>query len=248
MRERFVNTPGIVLSVRKFGEINKSLDLLTPEYGIINTIAHGAQKPKSKLAAASDLYVSAFYQLYYNPVKDNWTVKSASNLYQSEIIRSNVKAYALAGLCAEIIRHSFAGGVAEKVFKLFDAWLRLLAIGPEDLEIQAMQFILRFLAFAGFYHGASYCSACNTDTANDAYLLNDFSITCSKCKLYDSIKVDKELLEYVDYSLTFQLSQAYKIPISPTKAINFFHTITRILENFLGRKFQFYEYYKRLIN
>ncbi|MBN2651404.1 MAG: DNA repair protein RecO [Spirochaetales bacterium] len=248
MGNRFIELPGIVLNSRRFGEINKSVELLTPSHGILNVVAHGATKTKSKLAAASDLFVSGKFQLYHNPVKDDWSIKSVSNLVQIEMIRNNVKVYALTGLCSEIIRYTYAGGVADKVFKLFDVWLRLLERGPSLLELQVCQFILRFLAFAGFYHGSQDCSICGDSIQTAAYLTQDFSIVCKGCNHIGTYYLEREILDYIDYSLRFKLVDAYKIELEQDKVMKLFDILVSLLEDFTNRKFSFLEYYKTVRN
>jgi len=51
-----VNTQGIVLSRTNYGEADRILTFLTPEYGKVSAIAKGVRKQKSKLAGGIELF------------------------------------------------------------------------------------------------------------------------------------------------------------------------------------------------
>ena len=49
--DRNYTTEAVVLKTRRFGDFHKSVTILSPERGIINAVAHGAYKGKSRLSS-----------------------------------------------------------------------------------------------------------------------------------------------------------------------------------------------------
>ena len=78
---------GIILKTTRIGEIHKGLTILTLEQGLVDAIAHGALKDKSKLRAATQLFSHSLFYIYSNPVKKSNKVSDIENydLYNDEI-------------------------------------------------------------------------------------------------------------------------------------------------------------------
>ena len=61
-----LTTQGIVLRSAQYGEHDRMLTLLTPEYGRVDAIARGSRKSKSAFPGAVELFCAGEYQLYGN--------------------------------------------------------------------------------------------------------------------------------------------------------------------------------------
>ena len=71
---RNLRTESIILRTRRIGELHKGLTCLTRSCGIIDVIAYGAGKGKSKLSGMVDPFSLLYMYLYYDPVKDSYKV------------------------------------------------------------------------------------------------------------------------------------------------------------------------------
>src|SRR5699024_5699267 len=97
-------TVGIVLRTQDYGETHKLVTIFTKDLGKITTISLGANKPRSRLSAVSQLFIEAEFLLYIP--------KGLATLRQGDIISS------YRHILEDILRTSYASYMIELTEKL----------------------------------------------------------------------------------------------------------------------------------
>ena len=185
---RNIRTEAIVLKTGRIGDIHKSVVLLTPELGIIDTIAHGVYKGKGKLAGVTDPFSWSLAYLYFEPVKKTYKITDMECRDLFESVRSDLRRFYAASLWAEVVIRTYAGGEgADRVFDLLNSALHALD-GPGDERRTEIQFLWRFVALAGFQPDLESCAICGRELAEGetvCYRRSDGDFTSRGC-LHDS--------------------------------------------------------------
>ncbi|MDA3939799.1 MAG: recombination protein O N-terminal domain-containing protein [Spirochaetia bacterium] len=100
---RNIKTDSIILRSRRIGELHKGLSCLTRSHGIIDAIAYGAGKGKSKLAGLVDPFSLLYLYLYFDPVKDNYKISDIEQRTIFPNIRLELGKFYIASFWAELI-------------------------------------------------------------------------------------------------------------------------------------------------
>ena len=152
----------LFLKKYRIGEIHKGVVILTPDAGLVHTIAHGALKLKSRLRTATEPFTYSKVYLYRNPVKDSYEIKDIEVKESFDYLYKSLVKFYTASLISEIVLKSFGGGrESENIFGLLLDCLRILNARKETEAVYvSCQFIWRFLTTSGLKPDISYCSQC----------------------------------------------------------------------------------------
>jgi DNA repair protein RecO (recombination protein O) len=183
---RHVTTEAIVLKVSRFGEIHKSVTMLTPSGGVLHAIAHGALKMKSRLRSSTEPFMLISADLYHDPVRDSYKITDAeTRVFPFGITQSPDRFFA-ASLFVEIVLRSFGGGESgEEMFRLLaDALAALDTASVADEPFIVVQFVFRTLDLNGFLPRLNSCGRCGKivdETAAVVFHRPSREIVCSAC-------------------------------------------------------------------
>ncbi|MBN2534321.1 MAG: DNA repair protein RecO [Spirochaetales bacterium] len=211
-------TQAIVLKTYRIGEIHKGVTLLTKNTGIINAIAHGAWKIKSRLRAHTQLFNYVRVYLYYNPVKQSYKITDIESLRLCDMIVKSLKKYYIVSICAEIILKSFGGGESVKeMFFLFLSVLQTLGrICDDEADFILIQFFWRFLLITGHRPDFTHCHHCGTSlpTTSGIYSIKGIpGFVCTSCKHPGAIQLNSGMIKYLENTEQLPITQSlcYKI-------------------------------------
>ena len=144
---RNLRTDSIILRSRRIGELHKGITCLTRSCGIIDAIAYGAGKGKSKLSGMVDPFSLLYLYLYYDPVKDSYKVSDIEQRTIFPGIRSELDKFYIASFWSELILRSFSGGgESELIYPLLAG--SLVELNMADKAGQSLiliQFLWRYL-------------------------------------------------------------------------------------------------------
>jgi len=236
---RNIITEGIILKTNRIGEIHKGVTFLSPTLGIVNGIAHGAWKMKSKLRSVTQTfgYIKAY--LYFDPVKDSYKISDVENLLQFFAISKSVEKYFIASLFIEIIIKSFGGGESDGgIFTLLLESLKLLDTPREDLDVFIIiQFIYRYLIFTGFTPQLSSCNRCGTIFGEKTTVLFDnqrMDFLCISCGRPDDVVIHPGYRMYLDKTIGLPFDKALEIKIDKEGAQTVKKILYILIESLLG--------------
>src|SRR5690625_2064647 len=91
---------GIILKTQDYGETHKILTILTKEFGKLTAISRGANKPKSRLSAISQVFIQADLLIYVS--KGLSTVQQGQIIQSYRYIREDIEKTAYAAYVVEL--------------------------------------------------------------------------------------------------------------------------------------------------
>lgn len=228
---RNLRTDSIILRSRRIGELHRGLTILTRSYGIIEAIAYGAGKGKSKLVGMVDPFSLLYMYLYYDPVKDNYKV---SDIEQRKIfpdIRYELGKFYIASFWSEILLKSYSGGgESESIYPLLAGSLGELNRADKARQtLILIQFVWRYLGIAGFRPDTEHCGRCGGMLIVPEQVWFDESdnqFICDKCRTnMDMLKFSSGGLKYLRHTAKLDLDKSLKIGLDSVSA----DTLKRII-------------------
>lgn len=210
---RSSSTLAIVLRKTRVGEIHKSLTLLTPTIGLVNAMAHGALKIKSRLRTASEPFHLLKVYLYHEPVKNQYKITDMESIYSCEGIRRSVAKYYTASLWAEAALKSYGGGESYAgLFRLLTDGLKLLDLAPAGRELLiSIQVLARFLALSGHSVELDACARCQLpfESQGPVFLSQeDGAFVCAACACAGNLSLPAGARYYLEKTINLPLAQA----------------------------------------
>ena len=200
----------------RVGEIHKSLTLFSRQRGLINAMAHGAYKIKSRLRMTSEPFHVVRAYLYHDPVRDQYKITDMESLAALDGIRASVRRYYAASLWAEVVIRSYGGGENfPLLYDLLVAALRMLNPAPDRLvPLLSCQYLLRFLDLLGQKPDVEHCGLCASelDNRSGAYLSREEQILiCSQCAQPTALHLPAGALRYLQSTLQMPLAAALRV-------------------------------------
>jgi DNA repair protein RecO (recombination protein O) len=169
----------IVLKAARFGEIHRSVHLLTEEDEVLRAMAHGAASAKGKLRGRTDPLNRGICHLYTEPVKGYSKVSDFDPEEYFPGIKGNLDAFYAAAIWAEVVLKSLAGGgQSSRVFNLMSESLVGLEAAlsePRDrsgassatVRLYSIRFLWRYLEILGIQPDLDECASCGRQLAED---------------------------------------------------------------------------------
>ncbi len=215
MRRNIV-TETIVLKNYRIGEIHKGVVMLSPEIGVFHTIAHGAYKGKSRMAGITDPFCRSLSYLYYNPVKNSYSLRDIDGKDYFEGLRNDLGKFYTSSLWAEIILKSFGGGGDYfSLFRLFNSALSELdRASSQLLDYIRIQFLSRYISLTGFRADTDECGICGRQikSTEDSHFYNRDSVfICGSCADPASLRLSPGGKQYLLHTGKQNFSDSIKI-------------------------------------
>ncbi len=235
-------TEALILRASRFGDYHKQLELLSPELGLLKAVAYGACKGKSRLVGTSDPYSSSRLQLYRNPVKNQYKVSDIDVIESYEGIRIELHRTYAAALVSEVMIAAYAGGGPDYSYPygLLRRILKLISGADREICRRAVfQFLVRFLAHAGFLGYGDECARCGTLFRRDetaTVSLKDEGLCCSSCSGHEDPPVSPGMRRYISSALEQPLSRAMEIGPDVELSRGLVRMLSAVLDSTLQRK------------
>jgi DNA repair protein RecO (recombination protein O) len=210
---RNYRTEAAVLKTRRMGDNHKTVVILSPEKGILNAVAHGAYKGKSRISSITDPFCVSDFELYHNPVKELWKISSCESIVLNSNIRENLNAVYNASFWSELILKSHASGADfEWSYKIYTEALSCLNEANSDGLVITMHFLYRFLIGSGFIADFSDCGHCGAERENAEVFFSPVEgcFLCGNCASSGLPVIDGDSASYLETSLELNLEEAVK--------------------------------------
>ncbi len=146
---RQIRTHAIILSRRDFGESDRLLTLITPDYGKVRAIAKGARKPQAKLSGHVELFARSDVSIHRGRNLDILTQAELLESYRG--LREDLRRGAYANYVAELLDRFTADEDQEgsALFELLHDTLKRIA-DADDPALAARFYELQLLDLVGF--------------------------------------------------------------------------------------------------
>ncbi len=231
---RYFTADALILRVTRFGEYHKRLWLLTVELGIIDAVAYGAFKSKSKLAGVCDPFGRITAHLYFEPVKKNYKLTDAEPTSLYPEIRNDVRRYYAASLLCEIVLATYAGGDEHRrLHKVLHTAFALLEHADEETcDYLVIQSLYRFLGVIGYPPELSVCSLCgrHVEKKEHLYVSHGGVVTCGSCKSPESSLLSAGARGYLVHTENMTLEKGVAVTLEETSRRGAKRSLIRIVQ------------------
>ena len=259
-------TDGLVLRMRKVGENDKLLTLLTPKEGRISVLVKGGRSLKSGSLSVTELFTYGNYEITdKNGYK--WLRGASSECQFPEISRS-VEKVALASYIAEVSEElSGENEPAEEILRL--ALNTFYAIDKDKRPLIQIKsaFELRAASLSGFMPDFHACAGCGCEVSEAIYLdVMNGRLLCSDCMHRASLSAKREMATYEDIreamvmlplSASVLCAVRYIISAEPSRILAFtleeheLEGLAKVSETYLlshlGHGFDTLDFYKMIL-
>lgn len=170
---------GVIIRTQNYGETHVIATLFTDKLGKIGVIARGAKKPKSRMAAVSQMFIHGQYLVRIG--------KGLGVLEQGEVIQSHRR------IREDIVLTAYASYIAELTDKLLDeksqnyfiyqqfmATLKGLTEDKDPLAL-TMMYEMKLYKVAGFAPMLDYCQRCKQTEDISGFSVQEGGILCKRC-------------------------------------------------------------------
>ncbi|HKL24822.1 MAG TPA: DNA repair protein RecO [Desulfuromonadales bacterium] len=151
----------IVLHHTNYGEADRIVTLLTPDYGRIKGFARHARKSRRRFGASLETFAEVRLHWKLRPGSDLASIQEAELVTLRAGLRNNLETLALAGYGCELSGALFDEAVgAAEIFLLLKAFLDHLNLAGASPEARLL-LELRLLSVAGYVPHLQHCAECN---------------------------------------------------------------------------------------
>ena len=171
---------GIVLRETAVSESDKRITLLLKERGKLTASARGARKPKSKLAAATQLFA---YGEYIILEKDGfYSLTQAEALESFYAVRTKLESFCHGTYFLELADCILLREMqVREPLRLLLRGLQALARGVPDAGLVSAMFTYKLLQMEGFSPGMEACAGCGELYDGRRYWFTGEGLCCRDC-------------------------------------------------------------------
>ncbi len=231
-------TEALILKNVRIGEIHKSVTFLSPKFGIMNAIAHGAYKGKSKLGGVTEVFSSAKLYLYHDPVRDSYKITDVEPISYFENIRTDLVKYYSASLWVEVVLRTYAGGGEfDRVFGICADSMSLLdRCPPEQNDMVLALFLFRYVDALGYLPDFEVCGRCGgrLDEKSPLYIGYDGSARCGRCASDDLPVISAGARRYLAYSSAKPVEEVLKVDLDEASRGELKRAMISIVQHVIG--------------
>ncbi len=213
-------TEAIVLRKTRVSEMHKGLTLLTPRRGLVQALAYGAYKIRSRFRSASEPYNHLKVYLYHDPVKDQYKITDMEVLDLFDGLRGDLPKFYAASLWAEAALKSYgAGEDSPELYGLLLGALRQLdRAAAEEVGAVSVQFLWRFMHLLGLMPDFGDCSRCGREIGDDEAVYfpsGDPAAVCLRCDPGHSQVLPPRARRYLEKTLEMPFDPAVRVRVTP---------------------------------
>jgi len=204
---------GIILKTRDYGETHKIITIYTKEIGKITAIARGANKPKSKLSAVSQVFIQGEFLIYVtkglSTIQQGQTLSSFRHI-REDIVKTAYAAY-LIELTDKLIEEKRPDPFIYDQLSKTLAWID----EKEEFMIPLMMFELKLFAKGGFAPIVDRCVRCGRTEGFQSFSIQEGGVLCEQCYPIDdrAIQLSTSILKLLSIFLHVGLERIGDISV-----------------------------------
>ncbi|MDV2683130.1 DNA repair protein RecO [Alkalihalophilus lindianensis] len=169
----------IVIRTNDYGESNKIVTLYTRENGKVGVMARGAKKPKSRLAAVSQLFIHGLY--LFQRSNGLGTLNQAEMIHSFKEVRNDLFLASYATYMVELTdRLTDEKEPNEPLFNLLQQTLQYLDEGI-DPDVLLRIFEMKMMAVAGISPELDQCASCGSTELPSGFSISEAGFLCRRC-------------------------------------------------------------------
>lgn len=233
--DRNLKVKGIVTGTRNFGEIHRSITLLTQESGILNVIIFGGRKGKN--SSLAPLFSFGEFMLYHDTVRDEYSLKEEVLNFTAERINTDLKAVYTASYFCEAVNYLKTDEFSES-YKLLSQALLILEKSPENSRKILIDFTWKLLILSGVGSDLLNCPCCDKQYEENEELHFSTSLltpACKDCSDNHEIILTPGARRYLHYTQNMSFSQALQVELYETAQSRISIFLLKWINAFCGR-------------
>lgn len=217
--ERDKQIQGVVIGTRHFGELHKSVSILSPELGLISAVVYGGRKGKK--TSLAPLFSFGTFQIYHNPVKNEYSVTEAEYSFTATKIMQDLVANCTASYFCEVASR-IKSDSCDQVYSLLTRALSALEDKPENSRKILIDFTWKLLQISGVGSDFLTCPSCDRKYKDDEVLGFSSSMVtpvCKECSDSETITLLPGSRRYLMYTYPMTFTQALEVELYETAQI-----------------------------
>ena len=214
--ERYKQIQGLIAGTRRYGELNKSVNVLSPEEGLFQAVIYGGRKGKN--CSVAPLFSYGTFQIYNNPVKNEYSIKESDCTFTADRIMKDIKLTAAASYMCEVSCRIKTDS-PEDVYNLLKNAITILENGSYVPEKIIIDFTWKLLQFSGTAGDFSACPSCDRVITDNEVLHFSTTMTtpvCQDCADTDRIVLTPGARKYLNYTFPMTFEQALEVKLFET--------------------------------
>lgn len=256
-----LSTDGIVLRSFRYEE-NRILTILTRKQGIVTAFANHANRPRSPLAATTELLCYSDFRLFKR--KNEYVVDSADSNIIFFGLRSHFENFSLASYWAQLFAElSPREEEASDYVNLLLGCLHYLEKETRPARLLKAIAELRLLTLSGYMPDLIACSQCGVFEKTESYFFSlDGELFCEKCKKKVSFPLEYHpnpercpmlyrltpgVVAAMRHILYADARQIYAFSLSKDGEVLLSRAVEAYLLHQLGHTFPTLEFYRSLV-
>lgn len=211
--ERDIQVQAIVTGVRNFGEMHKSVNLFSPQLGLINAIIFGGRKGKK--TSLAPLFSFGTFQLYFNPVRNEYSLTEEDCSFTACNIAKDISATYTASYICEIV-NSITTDDNVQTYDIVTQALSALDANIQNHRKVLIDFTWGILKINGVATDLSCCPSCDRQYSPQEELLFSTSMVtpvCKECSETSEIKLTPGARRYLHYTFDKSFEEAYAVEL-----------------------------------
>lgn len=170
---------GVILKTHDYGETHKIITIFTKEIGKITAIARGANKPKSKLSAVSQVFIQGEFLIYFT--KGLSTIQQGQSIASYRYIREDIMKTAYAAYMIELTDKIMEEKKPDPF--IYDQLCQTLSWmnEKEEFMIPLLMYELKLFAKGGFAPVVDRCVSCGRTDRLTSFSIQEGGVLCEQC-------------------------------------------------------------------
>lgn len=240
-----INTDGLIIREKSSGEQNRTVTVLTREYGIIRAYVYGAKKIGSRTGSATQLF--AFSELGIAEKRGSYIIEAAKPKEVFFNLRNDVNKIALAQYFAELCETLAPEKEnTEEYLKLILNSLMLLMNEKRDEKLIKSVFELSILSLGGYMPNIVACDGCGKyEDENMFFDTTNGNIFCESCGHF-GMKVPMSVISAVRYIVLSDRQKIFNFNLNESSLEILSQLTEKYTLSMLQRKFRTLDFYHLL--
>lgn len=214
--ERNLTLRGAVIGTSPFGELHRSIKLLSPELGVINAVIYGGRKGKK--TSFAPLFSFGTFSLYFNPVNNEYSLTDEDTVFSPESLMQDLKINCAASFFCEASSKLDSQDYS-RIYPLLCSSLTLLENRPDLADRIIIAFTWKLLILSGIEPDLSSCPICEKPYKDDEILYFSTSLNapvCQKCADSDYPVLLPGCRRFLRYTSSMDLTEMIEVELYKT--------------------------------
>ncbi|MEA1926920.1 MAG: DNA repair protein RecO [Candidatus Auribacterota bacterium] len=244
-------TTGIILWVRDYSETSQLVNIITPDSGLLKTIAKGAHRPKNPLRGKLEI-LNYGAVIYYPSRTSDLHILSQFDIINSfpEALNTLEKS-ALYHYLAELSSSAAFG--EEHSRDLFGLMLQMLGNPPgvDSITTARLWFEIHYLNKLGVLPSFDHCVHCRGPLRQGIkFSLQELGWLCSECDKGGSelVNIEPGVMAVIRYILRSRLEQVEKLKLSRNQTALLNRLLSYLVDRAVHKKLKSRRFLNHVIN